>query len=321
MGKGSLIELHNITKRRVIENALIDSKNKLFSLNKVLYEINTSKNEQKVAKILIDALKRIFKLNMTGFLYPDGKHGETFSTDSKISKIIKEKFIDDKTLKKSSSMGKVIVIPVLDIGSAVCIHDKDVPISDEDVELCKLLLGYTFEAIKRIELQEILRNQAERDNLTGSYNRRYFDKIIEKEIERSKRHGYQIYFLMVDINRFKEINDKYGHQTGDRMLKETYRVISNQVRKIDTIIRYGGDEFLIIVPNIKKENITNLIERIKNSIKEWSDSTDLIDFEINLSIGISYLDPKKEESLDKILYFADMNMYKDKKRISKTSTS
>jgi len=320
IGKGSLIELHNITKRRLIENALIDSKNKLFSLNKILYEINTSKNEQKVVKILIGALKRVFELNMTGFLHPDGKQGNAFSANPKISKIMKEKFVDDKALKKSSSMEKVIAIPILNIGSAVCTYNKDIPISDEDVELCKLLLGYTFEAIKRIELQEILRNQAERDTLTGSYNRRYFDNIIEKEIERSKRHDYQIYFLMVDINRFKEINDKYGHQVGDTVLKETYKVISNQIRKIDTIIRYGGDEFLIIVPNIKKENITGLIERMKNSIKEWSGSTDLTDFEISLSIGMSYFDPKKEEFLNKILYFADMDMYKDKKRIGKAPT-
>jgi len=120
---------------------------------------------------------------------------------------------------------------------------------------------------------------------------------------------------MIDVNRFKEINDRYGHQQGDEVLKDVYEVIERQVRKIDTIIRYGGDEFLIIVPGISKENIIGLIKRINESVKNWSNKNKLIDFEVNLSIGISSYNTGKGESVEKILYYADMDMYKNKAKL------
>jgi len=119
---------------------------------------------------------------------------------------------------------------------------------------------------------------------------------------------------MIDINRFKEINDRYGHQTGDRILKGVYEVMAGQVRKIDTIIRYGGDEFLIIVPGISRENIISLIKRINDSVRDWSDKNKLIDFEISLSIGTGFYESGSDESVEKILYYADMDMYKNKEK-------
>ncbi len=340
--RGVLISLKNITPRKIIEQELIRSKEKLFNTNSILNEINISKNERRIIRISVNALKNIFNIDLFGFIYDDGVHEKRISSDNQIIKLIKEKFLIRQSVQehirnrevishdlKEDSFGinkdfyifndisTMIIIPVMGFGSAVFFTSEEKKLSNEDAELCKLIIGYSLETIKKIELQRLFKEQSERDSLTGSYNRRYFDKIIDKEIERAKRYKHLIHFLMIDINRFKEINDRYGHQTGDKLLIEAYEVISKQVRKIDTIVRYGGDEFLVIVPGISRENIEGLIKRINKSIDQWSEKADYIDFNINLSIGISSYDPKNQEPVDKILYYADMDMYKNKAMLKK----
>jgi len=123
---------------------------------------------------------------------------------------------------------------------------KEDAFSQEDVRLLELLLGHTTQAIDRIRLQNDLREQARRDPLTGVYNRRYFNEVIEQELVRSRRY-HPIGFLMIDVNRFKEINDRFGHQMGDKVLQTVADLLVAQVRKSDIVVRYGGDEFLIML--------------------------------------------------------------------------
>lgn len=343
--RGIIISLKNITSRKIIEKELIYSKEKLFNTNSILNQINISENERRIIKISSNALKNIFGISLFGFIYDDGAHEKRIPSDSQIIRLIKENFLSrqaviehirnkeiifhdlekdnfgiSKDFFEPDEISKMVIIPVMGFGSAVFFLSKYKNLNDEDAELCKLIIGYALETIKKIELQKLLKEQSERDSLTGSYNRRYFDKIIDKEIERAKRYKHLIYFLMIDINRFKEINDRYGHQTGDNVLIEAYEVISRQIRKIDTIIRYGGDEFLVIVPGISRENVEGLIKRINKSVEQWSEKADFADFDINLSIGISSYDPKNQEPIDKILYYADMDMYKNKAKLKSKQT-
>ena len=337
--RGFLVEFKNITERKIIEKELIQSKGKLSEISDVLYKINISENERRVLRLTVSTIKTIFKLNMFGFIYLNGKHEKRISSNMQILRSIKEEYMEKKEIVKILNNGEVLfydldedkyginkdfpellnisklmIVPIPGFGSAVFFLERNNMLGQEDIELCKLLIGYSLEAIKRIELQKTLKDQSEKDSLTGSYNRRYFDKIIDKEVERAKRYNHVIYFLMIDINRFKEINDRYGHQTGDRILKDVYEVMAGQVRKIDTIIRYGGDEFLIIVPGISRENIISLIKRINDSVRDWSDKNKLIDFEISLSIGTGFYESGSDESVEKILYYADMDMYKNKEK-------
>ncbi len=119
---------------------------------------------------------------------------------------------------------------------------------------------------------------------------------------------------MMDVNRFKEINDKLGHQTGDLVLQVVGKVLESQIRKFDTVIRYGGDEFLIVAPEIEGKNIDNFIIRIREAIYNWNRENKLIDFDIELSIGFSCWDPSLNESIARTLYRADMKMYEDKNK-------
>ncbi len=97
------------------------------------------------------------------------------------------------------------------------------------------------------ELNQLLSRQATRDDLTGLYNRRHIFAILNKEIIRSKRYGYPLSLMMLDLDKFKAVNDNYGHQFGDFMLQKTARILLSNIRETDRLGRYGGEEFLLIL--------------------------------------------------------------------------
>jgi diguanylate cyclase (GGDEF)-like protein len=132
-------------------------------------------------------------------------------------------------------------------------------------------------------------------------------------MSRAQRYGYPIALVMADIDRFKEINDRFGHQAGDDVLKEVARTLKARIRKEDTLIRYGGDEFLIVLPQADAANIERFIHRIKESIASCKGSQKMIDFTIGLSIGMAVWTPSEKKSIEAVLHAADIEMYQSKK--------
>lgn len=206
-----------------------------------------------------------------------------------------------------------ISAPIGGIGVFQVASKTEDAFTEEDARLLELLLGHTAEALKRIHLQNKLKEQAIRDPLTGVYNRYYLNELLAQESARSKRYDRPIAFLMIDIDRFKEINDRFGHQMGDRVLRETAKLLEEQVRDSDIVVRYGGDEFLIILPETIDE-IDALKERIHKEVARYGDILKPLDFPITLSIGSAYWNPDDSNALETILAEADRRMYKAKRR-------
>ena len=164
----------------------------------------------------------------------------------------------------------------------------------------------------RIMLQEQLKELAIRDPLTAAYNRHYFDEVLQQETARSKRYGHPVAFLMVDVNRFKEINDRFGHQVGDRVLQAVGDVLRQNVRECDTVIRYGGDEFLVILPETT-ERAEVAVERIHAAVARRNAENPLLEFPVTLAIGIDHWQPDDPRPIESVLSEADRRMYVDKR--------
>jgi len=165
-------------------------------------------------------------------------------------------------------------------------------------------------------LEKKLREQAIQDSLTGLFNRRYLRQSIKNDLARCKRYNSQFSLMMIDINRFKEINDRYSHQTGDKLLQEVAGLLKKTVRNSDTVIRYGGDEFLIVLLETGG-NTDQVKKRIRKNIQKWNQKQNLFDFPLTLAIGSSHWEPQTGKDLEEMLKEADLNMYKNKQRFRK----
>lgn len=145
---------------------------------------------------------------------------------------------------------------------------------------------------------------AMKDALTGAYTRHFFNEWMKKHEELIARKGSITSIILIDLDDFKKINDKYGHVMGDIVLREFVATIKEKIRAMDMVVRYGGDEFLIVLPEAPKSTAINILSRIKNALKDLSKR---IGVNISISSGISFITKGKKfpqvlEEADKILY-------------------
>ena len=136
-----------------------------------------------------------------------------------------------------------------------------------------------------IDLQRQLQEQASRDSLTGLWNRKRMLRILDKEINRARRDKLPVAILMIDIDRFKAINDTHGHHIGDTVLQEISVILRKNVRNYDEICRYGGDELLVILPNCNTDQTEIIAERLRNSVLKNKIKCDGVSLNITLSLG------------------------------------
>lgn len=183
-----------------------------------------------------------------------------------------------------------------------------------------LTLLNTYIVTRRIELRrlrerlisttiqnELVRLQSFTDPLTEIYNRRSLEEMSARFISHAERLRKPLTFVLIDVDRFKQVNTRFGHLTGDFVLAELAALLKSSVRGSDAVVRYGGDEFLMILANTSAVDAGRVVDRIRAYLRDWNHAGHLQSFEVSLSIGVA--EWAEGKSLDEILDSADQQMY------------
>lgn len=172
-----------------------------------------------------------------------------------------------------------------------------------------------FEAAKAViesrTLMDKLRDSSLRDGATGLYNRRFLEEFIDKSSEQAARSNMSYAVLMIDIDYFKMINDTYGHDAGDVVIKSLSEILVHAIRKADLPVRYGGEEFLVLLHNTTPEGALSVAEKIRTAFNEKKFQFGNDTVQKTLSIGIAHF-PSQADSIWKVIKFADIALYEGK---------
>jgi diguanylate cyclase (GGDEF)-like protein len=201
-----------------------------------------------------------------------------------------------------------------DVVGVVSIGRTGRPFTSGDRDLLSYLAGQAARSIENVQLHETAARESITDDLTGLSNRRAFDDALTSEIERSKRYGDGVGLVILDLDNFKAVNDTYGHQQGDVVLREVARVLRETSREVDHPARYGGEELAVVVPGTDLEGTFNFAERMRERIGELRipriDGQGMIT--ITTSCGVAAVPPGAADERT-ILAAADAALYEAKR--------
>jgi len=211
-----------------------------------------------------------------------------------------------------NSASSVMIMGLDRVGVVIAFSQEESHFGEYDFNMLGLLLKHATEDIKRIRLQEELKNRAVRDSMTDCYNRFFLFNALDLETKKAKRNKSAIAFLMIDVNGLKLVNDNLGHSFGDQLLVTVARILKEASRDTDVVVRYGGDEFLVMMPETMHE-AEIVINRIRTRADDWNIKYKDLPFNVSFAIGCAYWKSDGDESIEDVLARADERMYENKK--------
>lgn len=191
---------------------------------------------------------------------------------------------------------------------------EDSGFTDEDMAILEAIGSFTGIGTENAFLHQQVKEMALTDVLTGIHNRLYFNEAFTREVERVRRYGHSLALLMIDVDNMKIINDTHGHLMGDRILAAVGHILREQVRQSDEAARFGGDEFVVVMPRSGRVDGEECAERIHKAVAEWNLQSPHPEITLSLSIGIHAAGP---EQIDSLLAAADQQLYNVKRQRKK----
>ena len=183
------------------------------------------------------------------------------------------------------------------------------------IKLLQNILGevtnkYDYFIANQKEILQETFEKAIKDPLTGLYNRNYLMEQLNLLFAKANREKNKIILIFIDLNNFKQVNDNYGHEEGDKVLKEVTNILKKEFRKYDLISRYGGDEFIVVLDSNNNVNIEKIMNRINEKVKQLLK-------EYNISVAYGYATSDEISDIEQLIYLADARMYHNKNEMKK----
>jgi diguanylate cyclase (GGDEF)-like protein len=175
------------------------------------------------------------------------------------------------------------------------------------------VFGYQMAAsLKHIQRFSTVKKEAIYDTLTNLFNRRHFEEQLSTETQKALENQSNLSIIMVDIDHFKKVNDTFGHDGGDKVLREIAFLLKNSVRKQDTVARYGGEEFVLLLPGAPLEPTSMVAERIRRSVENTPFDLGQTQIRLTISLGISNFPTHRIKSKEELVKMADLALYEAK---------
>jgi diguanylate cyclase (GGDEF)-like protein len=195
------------------------------------------------------------------------------------------------------------------VGLLVCVSAQHLSFSENDVTALESVADILATAVQNSRYVERVKMMALRDGLTGLFNRRYFEEKVSEEITRSLRYGHPLSMLMIDLDHFKLVNDEFGHLLGDEVLRQASTIFTRQLRKVDSICRYGGEEFAIILPDTNLAAAISVGEKLRRAIEAHHFPG--VSRPVTISVGVAIF-PSNGTDRDDLVRPADQSLYEAK---------
>ena len=265
----------------------------------------------KAARGMDEKLKRRVRLrvgeSITGWV---AQHAQPLL----IKDITRDKRFKPKAAHRRYSSESFLSVPIIHKGEVLGVlncTDKagNGEFTEDDLEFMRTMASQAAVAIVNARMMDHIRELADHDGLTGLYNHRFFIERLYQEIERIDRYKNKpVSLVIIDIDHFKKVNDTYGHQAGNQVLKELAKVLFELTRRVDVICRFGGEEFAIILPQISSSKALIYMERVRKAVEKMRVQTRSEVISITVSAGISDY-PENCTDADKLLGQADQALY------------
>ena len=315
----------------------------LSAISRIHQSVGADLDLQKVSDDLVKELKNILGCTGCAILLIDDNNvkiasnigfsnmfsGKKISADMPAIKYIKEKKRSIKTgdiahsdfsecIPTGCSMNSLICSPILvntEVKGIIHIDSLNKNAFDEDDLLfVELLSKEVANVIQRTQLFTKTKELSQRDELTGCFNRRKMEQDLKDEASRASRYNNSFTILMIDCDWFKKYNDYHGHQKGDELLKKLVYLIKRNIRSVDKIYRYGGEEFLILLPMAQKEQGQTLGERLRELVEREDfegEQESQPEKKVTISIGIANF-PQDSKDIISLIKAADSALYSAK---------
>ena len=204
------------------------------------------------------------------------------------------------------------LIGILHLNDVSFEDEMFIPIDEHKAQIINTISDHIALALANLRLRDTLRQQSIRDALTGLYNRRYMEETMERELKRALREDHSLGIIMFDIDHFKEFNDLHGHDAGDALLRQLGVFLNKSLRSGDIICRYGGEEFLVVLPGITPENAVQRAEELRDGVKNLQvRHLGKLLPQCTLSLGVA-VSPRHGTTVDGLLKAADDALYRAK---------
>jgi diguanylate cyclase (GGDEF)-like protein len=336
--------LYDITRIKRAETSAVEARNIAETLREAGLTLSSKLDFKQISALILELMRRVIPYDIGAFLTVEGADlklaaikrpadahnlvGETYPVaGSRLCNMAvqrKQPLISEITgpddillpLRLDKGVHSFLGVPVVfrdrATGLIALYNSAAKAFTEEDAQVAELFSSQVAIALDNSRKVEQMEKQAVTDELTSLYNRRAFFLTGEREIGRARRYRRPLALIFFDIDDFKKVNDAHGHLVGDQVLQVLTKLVTRTTRATDIVCRYGGEEFIVLMPEANREEGLAMAERLRQEISRMTVVTTAGTLTLTVSLGVAELGPEEDENLGALIARADRAMYQAK---------